>query len=249
MSNSGPGVRPPLGSNVPPGWGSDELSKFWDAARANQFGTFVKKRLIYERLVAIDRAFFEVRQQWANPNPLAAMLFVRCHSAFRTAAGLAAAGQAVESYVINRAVLESAAYALHIFRNPDLGTLWLNRHQDDASMAAMREAFSHRKVQTTVTAVNRHAGERFEMLYQRTIDLGGHPNERSVTGNMSMVNEPDRLIMRVNHLVDDGPTFDLALKSTAQCGVCSLEILQGVFHSLFELLGVNSAILGLREGL
>lgn len=29
-------------------------------------------------------------------------------------------------------------------------------------MEAARNAFSHRKVQATVTAVNRHAGERFE---------------------------------------------------------------------------------------
>jgi hypothetical protein len=35
----------------------------------------------------------------------------------------------------------------------------------------------------TVTAVNQHAAKRFEELYQRTIDFGGHPNERSVTGN------------------------------------------------------------------
>ena len=35
-----PGTSP---TNVPPGWGTDELSKFWDAARSNQFGTFVKK--------------------------------------------------------------------------------------------------------------------------------------------------------------------------------------------------------------
>jgi hypothetical protein len=241
--------RPPVGV-VPQGWGPDGLSKFWDAARSNQFGTFVNKRPIYDRLVAIDGAFVEVSKRWTNPqSELAAMLFLRCHSAFRTAAGHAAAGQAVESYVVDRAMLEFAAYALHIFRNPSLGLVWLNRHQDEASMKAAKQAFVHREVKATVASVNQHAAKRFEELYQRTIDFGGHPNERSVTGNMSMVEESDRRVMLAILLHGDGPALDMALKTTAQCGVCSLEILQGAFHALFELLGVNAAILELRKGL
>jgi hypothetical protein len=156
---------PPI-NTVPPGWGIDDLSKFWEAARSNQFGTFVNKRPIYDRFVAIDRAFVEVSKKWTNPqSELAAMLFLRCHSAFRAATGHATAGQAVESYIMSRAELEFAAYALHIYRNPDLGMMWLNRHQDEASMEAARTAFSHRKVRTTITAVNRHASARFEKLY------------------------------------------------------------------------------------
>jgi hypothetical protein len=122
-------------------------------------------------------------------------------------------------------------------------------HQHEASLTAAKNAFSHRKVQATVTAANRDAGERFEMLYQRTIDFGGHPNERSVTANMSMVEEPDRLMMQAVYLHADGDALDLALKTVAQCGICSLEILQGAFNALFELLGVNAAMLDLRKGL
>jgi hypothetical protein len=116
-------------NSPPPGWGQDDLSKFWDAARSNQFATFVKKPAC-QRLVAIDRAFVEVTKRWTNPqNKLSAMLFLQCHSAFRAASGHAAAGQAVEAYVMSRSALEFAAYALHIHRNPDLGTVWLSRHQ------------------------------------------------------------------------------------------------------------------------
>ena len=76
----------------PPGWGTDELSRFWDAARCNQFGTFVNKP-IYRKLVAIDNLFVKVSKVWLNPeDEIAAMLLLRCHSAFRVAAGLAAAG-------------------------------------------------------------------------------------------------------------------------------------------------------------
>lgn len=235
--------------STPPGWGQDGLSLFWEAGRNNQFGTFVKKRPIFDKLVGIDNAFTMVSKKWVNPDPIAALLFVRCHAAFKTASGLAAAGQAAEACVMLRSMLEYAAYALHINRNPQLGRVWLNRHQNKASIKASRNAFSHNKVNRTVIAVNRHAGERFEELYQWTIDSGAHPNERSVTGNMTMVKGADRLTMLVNFQHADGPQLDLALKRTAQCGVCSLEILQGIFNSLFELLGANAAILELRKGL
>jgi hypothetical protein len=68
---------------------------------------------------------------------------------------------------------------------------------------------------------------------------------------MTMVEESNRpmLIMGAIFQHGDHPALDLVLKTTAQCGVCSLEILQGVFNALFELLGVNAAILELRKSL
>lgn len=35
------------------------------------------------------------------------------------------AGQAAEAYVMHRSMLEYAAYALHINRNPELAQVWL----------------------------------------------------------------------------------------------------------------------------
>jgi len=234
----------------PPGWGTDELTKFIDAAHRNQYATFHTKRPATQRLVAIDGEFAKVTQSWMNPpSEILAMLLVRCHGAFRTAASLAMAGQAVETYVQCRAMLEFAAYALHIHRDPSLGLVWLDRHQSPSQMAAQKTAFAHGKVAASVRAANRHAGKRFEELYQRTIDFGGHPNERSVTGNMKMVEETDRRVMLAILLHADGPELDMALKTVAQCGMTSLEMLQVIHDAKFELLGINAAMLELRKGL
>jgi hypothetical protein len=249
QASTNPSRMPPPGA-VPPGWGTDELSKFWDAARQNQFGTFAQKQPVYKRLSDIDALFVRVSKNWLNPpDEIAAMLFLRCHSAFRTAAGLAAAGQAAESYVMNRAVLEYAAYALHLHRDAALRMFWLHRHRSPADMQASRDALTHAKVLATVKAVNRHAAKRFEELYQHTIDFGGHPNERAVTGNMKMVEEANRRVMLAVMQHDDGPELDMALMTSARCSMCALEILQGVFNARFELLGINAAMLALRKGL
>lgn len=165
--------------DVPPGWGHDELSKFWDAARHNQLGTFVQKNPAYARLAAIDNLFCVVGRDWLNPSDeIAALLLLRTHSAFRVAAGLACAGQVTEAYVLNRSVLENAAYALHLNRNKALRKVWLDRHVDLVSLEASSNALSYRKVQKTVAAVNRHAGERFKKFYQQTIDW--RPPQRAV---------------------------------------------------------------------
>jgi hypothetical protein len=234
----------------PPGWAEDELTAFIEAAHQNQYATFVKKRDAMGKLISIDAQFAKVTKGWLNPaSEIIAMLFVRCHGAFRTAAGLAMAGQAAETYVQCRAMLEYAAYAVHIHRDPQLGMVWLDRHQSATQMAAQKAAFTHAKVSASVVAANMHAGKRFEDLYQRTIDFGGHPNERSVTGNMKMVEETDRRVMLAVLQHGDGPELEMALKTVAQCGVVSLEMLQVIYNAKFELLGVNAAILNLRHGL
>jgi hypothetical protein len=243
-------LRAPPPGAVPPDWAIDDLTKFWDAARQNQFGTFAQKQPVYKRISDIDALFARVSQDWLNPpDEIAAMLFLRCHSAFRAAAGLASAGQAAESYVMNRAVLEYAAYALHLHRDAAVRMIWLNRHQNPADLKAARDALTHAKVLATVTAVNQHAAKRFEEFYQHAIDFGAHPNERSVTGNMKMTEESDRRVMLAVMQHGDGPELDMALVTTARCAMCALEILQGVFNARFELLGINAAMLVLRKGL
>jgi hypothetical protein len=246
-----PPEAPPVRTNVPPpGWGSDELSKFLNEAQQNQYATFFRKREAMAKLIAIDAEFAKVSKGWLNPpSEIAAMLFLRCYAAYRAAAGLAMAGQTAETFVQCRAMLEYAAYAVHVHGNPSLGTVWLSRHQGEAEMKAQKDAFTHRKVAASVTAANRHAGERFEGMYQRTIDFGGHPNERSVTGNMKMIEEPDRRMMLAVMLHGDSLALDHALKTVAQCGMISLEMLETVYSAKFALLGIKAAMLELRKSL
>ena len=234
----------------PPGWGNDELTKFIDAGKGNQWATFHQKRPAMAKIVSIDVQFVLASKDWLNPeSEIAAFLLLRCHSAFRAASGLAMAGQLVEAYVLCRSMLEYAAYAVHVYRIPGAGVVWLNRHKDDAAMKAQKKEFVPANVWASVRAANIHACERVESLYQFTIDFGGHPNERAVTGSMKMVDEPGKRTMLSILQHGDGIELDLALRKLAQCGMVSLEMLQIVFNARFELLGINAAMLALRSGL
>lgn len=234
----------------PPGWGSDELTKFFDAARHNQWATFANKRIVTEKLIPLDALLVRVSKDWLNPeNEITAFMLLRCHAAMRSAAGLAMAGQAAEAFVQARSMLEYAAYAVHLHRTPALTEVWLGRHENAKAMQAQKQAFMHRAVADSVKAANRHAGKRFEDLYQLTIDLGGHPNERAITGNLKRVVEPDKRTMLAIMLHGNGLELDHALTIVARCGMVSLEMLQVAFNARFELLGVNAAMLKMRKGL
>jgi hypothetical protein len=82
--------------------------------------------------------------------------------------------------------LEYALYALHINKDPPLAELWLQRHDDDVSMRAIRNQFQHKKVIGTLQNTDPDLCDAIVLLYKRTIDFGAHPDERAITGSMEI---------------------------------------------------------------
>ncbi len=148
-----------------------------------------------------------------------------------------------------RVTLEYAGYALHMVKNCDLENVWLRRHDDEATLKVAKTAFLVSEVRKSIERANRKAAEVFDHLYQQAIDMGAHPNERAVTGNMDIVSAGSDEEWRQIYLHRPGLQLDYALKVTARAGVCALEVLQEAFGPRFELLGVRYKILDLRKGL
>ena len=66
-----------------------------------------------------------------NPKPvMTGPLFLRSQYAYKTAAGMALAGQIVEAFVMLRSCLEYSGYAIAIFAAPTLEEVFLKRHFD-----------------------------------------------------------------------------------------------------------------------
>ena len=235
---------------TPPGWGLDSLTEFIDTAQRNRYATFANKKDWSRRLIDLDGCFMRVVKDWLKPHhPLMPLFFLRCHSAYRAACEHTMAGQVTDTYPQIRVCLEYAGYALHIHKNPRLGEMWLSRHDDEAAKKAVRNEFKVSNIRATIKEANRHAAKRFSEFYERAIDFGGHPNERAITGSLKITDLGDRKSYDAIYLHGDGMPLEHALKTTAQTGVCALEILQEVFPERFELLGIRAALLELRKGL
>ncbi len=237
-------IRPPSG------WGKDGLSEFLESAHRNRLASFANKRDWYQLLLAIDQCFLKVGSGWINPhNVVAAILFFQSYARYRCACEHALAGQIGETFVAIRSLIESAGYALHIHRNVGHDEIWLGRHVDEASRKKAKDNFTIAKVRDSIRAADRMGVVIFNELYDRSIDFGGHPNERSVTGSMVINNVGNDKEIQFMFLHVDDLALDHAMKSAAQAGVCALSILGDVFSARFELLGVNAEIVRLKQGL
>jgi hypothetical protein len=233
----------------PFGWGSDKLSEFFEAVRKQQFATFANFPWAYNILREIDDCFDVAARNLNQPKPfLPALFLVRSHSAYRAACATATAGQLPESSVLLRSSLEYAGYALHIFRHPALGETWLRRHDDAAaSLSAVRNAFAAISIEKTIIETEAKLGKLYKELYQKTIDFGGHPNERGVSSNMLIEESETEKQLRLIYLHANELHIMNSFAEVARVGFCCLHIFQHIFKERFLLLRLKDRLFALRE--
>ena len=118
-----------------PGWANESLTAFMDEARQNRFATFDHKKAESLCLVDIDACFQRLAENSsgiAHQKLVPALLLIRSHAAYRAACEHAMAGQFTETFPQTRVCLEYAGYALHIYKNPELGDIFLKRVDGEA---------------------------------------------------------------------------------------------------------------------
>ncbi len=232
----------------PKGWAEDRLTGFQNSAFRNIVGTFATKKESVGLLQEINEAFYSIGENLINPkDTYAAMLLPRCHSAYLAGTRLAMSGQATDTFPSLRACLEFALYALHINSNSDLGNVWMARHDDDKTYKASRTQFAHVKVMETLSKREKALHPIIHKLYTRTIDFGGHPNERSVTSSMKLVRTENGFELPMIYLHGDSTALDHVLKTSAQVGLGSLRIFRLVFPERFAILGINERLDSLKD--
>ena len=232
----------------PPAWTHDSLTAFMDDAQKNRFANFVHKAMSF-RLIEIDRCFQTVAEHLTDIDDhelVPALMVIRSHAAYRAACEHAMAGQVAETFPMIRVCLEYAGYGLHVDRNPRLAETFLKREDSQDARKAVRQNFHINQIRQTIENANQDVGRVFHLLYESSIDLGAHPNELSLLGSLRL--DASRSVSN-KYLHDDGPALDLALKSSAQTGVCALDVLREVFKQRVALLGVSVDLDALRQGL
>jgi hypothetical protein len=142
-----------------------------------------------------------------------------------------------DSYPLQRSCLESAGYARLIFTSPQLSEQWLKREDDPET----KSRFTNRAVRESIASSNTVLARIYQELYERSIDFGAHPNEKSVTLNMvkeSMTTQT----LQFRILPGDGLVLDHALRTCAQVGICALKVLDLVFGEQFAKLDIKEKI-------
>ncbi|MBU2479325.1 MAG: hypothetical protein KKA36_09570, partial [Gammaproteobacteria bacterium] len=166
---------------LPNTWGSDSLTAHIDGAIDNIAATVAKNSAEYSSLNKVDSCYNSIVGGLINPPGFLEGLFLmRAHVAFRASCMLAMSGHSPETFPVLRSCLENALYALHINQNKGLDDLWLRRHDNPSMEKKVRAEFSYRNVIKTLETVDAENHKVAVSLYQRAIDYGAHPNERSM---------------------------------------------------------------------
>jgi hypothetical protein len=226
----------------------DNLEMFFDVAASNRKANARRFPDAYNITRRVNICLSTAGKHLINPQPVTAgLLFLRCQYAYKTAVGLALAGQVCESFVMMRSCLEYAGCAIMIFQNPALETTFTNRHAADGGLLEHRKTFHVGSMKQAISAYDTALTANFDLFYQRSIDFGAHPNPHATFSSMEMTSEQEaQRSFTALAMVTDADVVLHALKSVAQVGLTVLFIFQHIFTAKFELLGIRQEMNALR---
>ncbi len=237
-------------SHPPASWGNDKISTFLDDARNNEYATFANCQGEIRRLIDLDAWFRKAIDGLNHSNDWFSGFFMfRAHSNFLAACRMTWSGQLPECYAILRSCLENALYGLYLARNPNSRETWMRRHDSDAHRRKVKEEFKIGAMFELAKSIDTKEGSVAELLYDRTIDYGAHPNEQALWQVLQINEKAEQVEFKMIYLEGDSFQLRLALTTTAQVGVCSLSLFQSIYKERFNILGVTGAIDHIKNGL
>jgi hypothetical protein len=234
----------------------NSLDRFLEVLPKNQIANRARFPDQYRIIQWVDYCFVTAGKHLSYQKPvLVGPLFLRSQYAYKTAAGMTLAGQVAESFVMTRSCLEYAGYALAIFADPDLQEtpsreqVFVNRNVDDESLKAQKAEFQMGKIIRAIIAkYDQELAENVKLLYDRSIDFGGHPNPYGLLSAMRMETKDEQLTSITTLALTDDPMITMhAMKTVAQAGLASLCIFQIICKAKFELLGIRAELDALRK--
>jgi hypothetical protein len=206
------------------------------------------------RVCLIDDVMAEISENWKPASPtvetiVPLMMFFRSHSAFRAAAALGFGGALVEGMTVLRLSLEFAGYAALIADDPTLALPWFDRDTDAAAKKRVRDEFHGGRIKAALTRLDPQISAAYSELYERLIQFGAHPNEKSVTSSLTIEKGDGETKLNQVYLQGDGTALDHWLRTASQLGICTLKIFERIHHARFAELKANPRIVELTLGL
>ena len=203
---------------------------------------------LFAHLCAIDEVYRKIVDNLNNsPEWFGAFFLFRAHCSYLAALRLSVSGQVAESYPILRSCIEASLYGFYMTYNPNSRFLWANRHDDEKSKNACRNEFAAGKLLSFLKGVDKNLYSTVFQLYERTIDLGGHPNEQSIFSNLRRSESEEFIRFDLVYLAADRPTLRASLLTAAQVGITVLDVFRTIFCERFDLLDLSHQLDELRK--
>ena len=230
--------------NEPPlQWGRTRVTDYFESARSNGIATYVNNRTWFEKLERIDALFRTAIDNLHNsPKILPAWLLMRTHAGYLAAFQLSVCGQVTESYIIMRNCIESCLYAFHADTKSEAALVWINRNDSESAKKDSKREFQFSTVLSTLETVDSKQAAIVEVLYDRLIDFGGHPNAYSILTNLKLAIDPNKVDFKLLYTNAGSESQNLALKTLGQVGLTCLYIFKRIWKERFDITGLSDRI-------
>lgn len=236
--------------HAPPGWGTDDLTYFFDLFRGNLYGSYHNLPMEYHCLRLVDEAYVGICEELTDDRHWMDSLFVhKSHAIFRAATQLAMAGQFSEVFVLLRSCLESALCAHFLHAHEGLRPLWMARHESEENRSRVRRKFQWGRLKDELRQASPEVHARVDALYEMCIDLGGHPNEKWLTATLRHYERDGAKRFYTQYLTNDAGLLVFAMTSCARVGLAALLAYRLIFPGRFERLRSRDDLAGLEEHL
>lgn len=189
------------------GWGKDKLTQELEQAFYNIGVSFIKLRPHFDLLKKANEIFIDAFEQMTTntiEKEISCLLFGRAFGCFLGAVRLSSSGQMTETWILLRALIENCLYAFYIFESPERADIWVNRHKDKVSNKKCKDTFKVGSIWAELKLRSKRTANEAKTLYDKAIDWGAHPNERSLFPNL--VTEPNGSGLSLR-LVNANPAF------------------------------------------
>jgi hypothetical protein len=239
-----------------PPWSGDELAKLLSMAEYNTRAGSHNLPEIYALLERVHGAFVLAREAVEKDNRqellIPRFLLVRAYASFLASARLSLGGQILETYVVLRAEIEQAWYALHIAKDaspPSRAEVWLRRNEDPTALGSCKSEFSVKNVRSTHEAVDAGTARDLHALYERLIDFGGHPNQLGLLSGLGKSEVGKTTTYHVPVLCAETLPLAATAHAVVAVAVGALKVFQVIFPTRFQLVGLDTEILALVTAL
>ncbi len=233
-----------------PQWGDDPLSAFMSSADFNIRACALNYPDVYEvqqrahGLLARIGEILEVDPRDAHLG-VPRFLFIRSHAAVLAAMRLAMSGQGVEAQPVLRTAIEDAWYALHVARDPGppaRARMWWDRDISLQATQTCQAEFTAGNVRRTHEGLDAASAAAMHRLYQDTITLGGHPNERGVASSLRIDRGLDAVRIGVGILHAGTVAQVAALKRAVDVAIGIAKTVGLIYRERFRIAGIGDEV-------
>jgi hypothetical protein len=232
------------------GWGKDKLTQEIEKAFCNIGVSFIKLKPHFYLLKKANDIFIDAFEQITTDTierEIASLLFGRAFGCFLGAVRLSSSGQMTETWILLRALIENCLYAFYIFESPERADIWVNRHKDEASNKKCKDTFKVGSIWAELKMRSKRIANEAKTLYDKAIDWGAHPNERSLFPNIVPKPNGSGFSLR---LVNANPAFIRAsVIYTIRTSLFTFRIFNLVFPEVFGQPNIDIKINNLNRQL